>query len=70
MSMLRRLLGTGLAGAVLGVVLAVAAPPAPTSASASLLDCDCNDGGSGSYSCTGDQTSCRAGGEICEVTCR
>ena len=70
MSTLRRLLATGIAGAMLGLVLAVAVPPAPTAASASLHDCVCNDGGSGNYSCSGDQTSCRSGGETCEVTCK
>ncbi len=71
MSRLRRLLATGVAGAMLGMVLAVAAPPAPTAAnaSASLDDCYCYDGGSGNYMCSEDDDACGAGSEHCLVSC-
>ncbi len=68
MSKLRRLLATGIAGAMLGVVLAVAAPPAPTAAIASLDDCYCYDAGSGRYQCA-DYDECEAGSERCSVSC-
>ena len=71
MSRLRRLLATGLAGAMLGVVLAVAAPAAPTaaSASASLDDCQCWDYGYGSYRCNYGHDSCLSGSEKCDIDC-
>lgn len=69
MPRLRRLLATGIAGALLGVALAAAAPPAPTAASASLDDCYCWDpGGYGRYMCAGDD-ECWAGVDICHVNC-
>lgn len=69
MSELRKRLTTGIAGAMLGVVLAIAAPPAPTAASASLDDCECYDVGSGSYMCKEADDGCRAGSDRCIVSC-
>lgn len=58
MPKLRRLLATGIAGAMLGVVLAVAAPPAPTAASGSLGTCFCFDMDPGNYRCSFDNEEC------------
>ncbi len=71
MSKLSRLLATGVAGAMLGMVLAVAAPPAPTAAnaSASLADCVCYDGWSGNYQCAEGQDECEAGSQHCLLSC-
>ena len=63
---IRKLFTMGIAGAMLGAVLAVAAPPTAANASAS---CTCNDWGSGRYQCNMGQTACLAGREVCQLTC-
>lgn len=63
---IRKLFNLGIAGAMLGAVLAVAAPPTAANASAG---CSCNDWGAGHYQCNMSQTACFAGSEVCQLTC-
>lgn len=63
---IRKLFTLGIAGAMLGAVLAVAAPPTAANASAG---CSCNDFESGNYQCNMDQSACIAGSEVCQLTC-
>lgn len=54
-------------GALMGAVLAIAAPPPRLAAE---LACKCDDYGTGAYACNYSQTACVVGHEECHLTCR
>lgn len=72
MSLTRTLCSAGIAGALLGGVLALTIPPRRLSASAAatqIPECKCDDDGSGNYKCKADQSGCIQGNQVCVATC-
>ena len=61
----RKLFNLGIAGALVGALLAMTTPPTPASAK-----CTCNDSGIGEYVCSADQTACVAGWQVCSLKCQ
>lgn len=66
MSISRKLLGFSAAGALIGAMLGITAPP---SALTAAKGCICSDDGTGKYSCNETHRSCDPGSEECRVTC-
>lgn len=63
----RKFFGLSVSSAILGAVVAIAAPPQGLTAAAG---CKCDDTGSGSYACNFEQTKCVAGSEACMTICQ
>jgi hypothetical protein len=61
----RKLFNLGIAGALVGALLAMTTPPTPASAK-----CTCDDTGFGMYQCNGTQTACISGAEVCNLKCQ
>lgn len=68
MSSARKLFSVSIVGAVVGGLLAAAAPLTAATAE-SGCKCDDDAAGSSKYQCSKDQSACNAGTEFCVIVC-